>query len=64
MVVVVVLLIYLAFTAWTLLVGWQEGHPASKKLEWWVLAWLSVWGQVRFAHGSADATATHYLLLQ
>jgi len=19
----------------TLLVGWQEGHPACKKLEWW-----------------------------
>ena len=29
-------LIYLvAFTALTLLVGWQEGHPACKKTEWW-----------------------------
>jgi len=29
-----------------------------------VLAWLSLWGHVRFAYGPADATATHYLLLQ
>jgi len=25
----------LAFNALTLLVGWQEGHPACKKTEWW-----------------------------
>jgi len=31
----------------TLLVGWQEGHPACKKTEWWVLAWLSVWSKVQ-----------------
>jgi len=24
-----------AFSALTLLVGWQEGHPACKKAEWW-----------------------------
>ena len=24
-----------AFSAWTLLVGRQEGHPAYKKTEWW-----------------------------
>jgi len=24
-----------AFSTLTLLVGWQEGHPACKKLEWW-----------------------------
>jgi len=24
-----------AFSALTLLVGWQEGHPACEKLEWW-----------------------------
>jgi len=24
-----------AFSALTLLVGWQEGHPARKKFEWW-----------------------------
>jgi len=26
---------YCAFSALTLLVGRQEGHPACKKLEWW-----------------------------
>ena len=25
------------------LVGWQEGHPACKKLSGEVLAWLTVW---------------------
>jgi len=29
-----------------LLVGQQEGHPACKKTECWVLAWLSVWIEV------------------
>jgi len=24
-----------AFSSLTLLVGWQEGHPACKKLDWW-----------------------------
>ena len=24
-----------AFSALMLLVGWQEGHPACKKIEWW-----------------------------
>ena len=24
-----------AFSALTLLVGWQEGHPSCKKTEWW-----------------------------
>jgi len=32
-----------AFSALTLLVGRQEGHPAGKKLSSGVLAWLSVW---------------------
>jgi len=31
-----------AFSALTLLVGWQEGHPACKKLSSEVLMWLSV----------------------
>jgi len=26
---------FTAFSTLTLLVGWQEGHPASKKTEWW-----------------------------
>jgi len=32
-----------AFSALTLLVGRQEGHPACVKLSGGVLAWLSVW---------------------
>ena len=34
------------FSALTLLVGRQEGHPACKKLSGGVLAWLSVWSEV------------------
>jgi len=30
-----------------LLVGWQEGHLACKKLSGGVLALLSVWGEVQ-----------------
>jgi len=36
-----------AFSALTLLVGRQEGHPACKKLSGGVLAWLSVWSAVQ-----------------
>ena len=36
-----------AFSALTLLVGWQEGHPACKKLSGGVLAWLSVWSELQ-----------------
>jgi len=32
--------LFLAFSALTLLVGRQEGHPACKKLSGGVLAWL------------------------
>ena len=51
------LLKHYIFSALTLLVGRQEGHPACKN---W--AWLSVW--CRLAYGPADATAIHCLLLQ
>jgi len=37
----------LAFSALTLLVGPQKGHPTCKKLSGGVLAWLSVWGKVQ-----------------
>ena len=37
----------IAFSALTQLVGWQEGHPACKKLTGGVLAWLSVWSKVQ-----------------
>ena len=36
-----------AFSALTLLVGQQEGHPACKKLSGGVLAWLSAWSKVQ-----------------
>ena len=36
-----------ALSALTLLVGWQEGHPACKILSGGVLAWLSVWSEVQ-----------------
>ena len=35
-----------AFSALTLLVGRQEGHPARKNLSDEVVAWLSVWSEV------------------
>ena len=38
---------YFVSSALTLLVGWQEGHPACKKLSGRVLAWLSVWSEVQ-----------------
>ena len=35
------------FSALTLLVGRQDGHPACKKMRGGVLAWLSVWSEVQ-----------------
>jgi len=43
----VILFHFYAFSALTLLVGRQEGHPACKKLSGGVLAWLSVWSEVQ-----------------
>ena len=37
----------IAFSALTLLVGRQDGHPACKKLSGGVQAWLSVWSEVQ-----------------
>jgi len=37
----------IAFSALSLLVGRQEGHPACKKLSGGVLVWLSVWSKVQ-----------------
>ena len=36
-----------AFSALTLLVGRQEGHPACKKTSGGVLAWFSVWSEMQ-----------------
>jgi len=54
----------IAFSALMLSVGWQEGHLACKKSE--VGCWHGYvsGARCRFAYGPADATATHYLLLQ
>jgi len=52
-----------AFSALTLLVGRQEEHSACKKLSGGMLAWLSGM-RCRLVYSPADATATHYLLLQ
>jgi len=43
----IIAFLFLIFSALTLLVGWQEGHPACKKLSGGVLAWLSVWSEVQ-----------------
>ena len=42
-----------AFSALTLLVGWQEGHPACKKTEWWgagVVICLELGADLHMAH--------------
>ena len=54
-----------AFSALTLLVGRQEGHPICKKTEWWGASMVICLEQgFRLAYGPADAIATHCLLLQ
>jgi len=55
--------LFIPFSALTLLFGWQERHPACKKLSGGMLAWLSGM-RCRLAYSPADATATHYLLFQ
>jgi len=37
----------IVFSALTLLIGWQERHPACKKLSGGMLAWLCVWVKVQ-----------------
>ena len=53
-----------AFSALTLLVGWQEGHPACKKLSGGCWCGYLSGARCRLAYGPADSTATHCLLLQ
>jgi len=52
------------FTASTLLVGRQEGHPTCKKTDWWDAGMVICLGEMQFAYGPADTAATHCLLLQ
>ena len=49
--------LWFSFSALTLLVGRQEGHPACKKLSGGMLAWLSG-TRCRLAYSPADATAS------
>jgi len=52
------------FSALTLLVERQEGHPACKKTEWWGAGMVICLERGADLHnGPADATATHCLLL-
>jgi len=54
----------IAFSALTLLVGWQEGHWACKKLSGGCWHGYLSKTRCRFAYCPADATTTHCLLLQ
>jgi len=47
-----------------LLVGWQEGHPARKKLSGGGWRGYLSGARYRLAYGPADATSTQCLLLQ
>jgi len=53
-----------AFSALTLLVGRQEGHPAYKKLSSVVLAWLSAWSEVQTCIWPSGCHCHYCLLLQ
>ena len=59
------MLVAVAFSALTLLVGRQEGHPACKKPRV-VGCWCGYLSgaRCRLACGPADSTATQCLLLQ
>ena len=47
-----------AFSALTLLVGWQEGHPACKKQSGGCWHGYLSGARCRLAYGPADSTAT------
>ena len=53
-----------AFSALTLLVGQQEGHPACKELIGGCWCGYLSGARCRLAYDPDDATATHCLLLQ
>ena len=58
------MVVVVPFSAFTLFVGWQEGHLACKKTEWWGVGMVICLERCADACGPADAIATHYLLLQ
>jgi len=45
-IIFLIITLLVAFSALTLLVGQQEGHPSVKRLSGGLLAWLSVWSKV------------------
>ena len=55
-------LVIWSFSALTLLVGWQEGHPVCKKLSGGVLAWLPVWSDVQTCHSLSLASVKSWLV--
>jgi len=58
--------IMLAFGGLTLLVGWQEGHLAFQKTDWWGIGMVIYLGrdQCRLAYGPADATVSYFSKFQ
>jgi len=58
------LLLFYAFSALTMLVGWQKGYLACKKLSDGVLAWLSLWSADLHIAQLMPMPVTHCLLLQ
>ena len=52
------------FSALTLLVGQQEGHPACKELSGGVLLLLSVWSEMQTGCVSSDVSDDHLTLSQ
>jgi len=52
------------FSALTLLVGWQEGHPACKKLSGGVLVWFVCLEQGAYLHMAQLMPLPLTLLLQ
>jgi len=51
-------LMHIAFSAMTLLVGWQEGHPVCKKLSGGVLAWSGPYLRGRGKLGNCPGAST------
>jgi len=62
--IAVVVMVNLAFSALTLLVGRQEEHPACKNRVVGCWRGFLFGARCRLAYGPADATAAHCLLLQ
>ena len=60
--------VHFAFSALTLLVAWQEGHPACKKTEWWgagvvIHRELCIWPSWCHCHALSLASVKSRLVL-